>query len=60
MALGVGREKHCLMCGFYDYGMKIIQPDDVKRIAATHANRDLRRASTSFSKWGMRHRSVID
>ena len=41
-----GSETYCLMCGHCDYGKKVLQPADVERIAATHANRELRRAST--------------
>ena len=56
---GVGRESSCVVCGFVSYGYKILQPDDVQRIAATAASRELRLSSTgsgrSLSRWAVQH-----
>ena len=52
---GVRGETSCVVCGFVSYGYKILQPDEVERIAATAASRELRLSSTgsgrSLSRW---------
>ena len=60
MFQGYGRETFCVMCGHYDYGVRIAAPLAAMRSATTWERRNQRlsmtQAAPALSRWGMRHR----